>query len=149
MPTKSEFLTPDYVVPSKSSGTHHRSQTPLFQQLYLTMSNWERVVANKPELQKIKKFRRIRKAFHKDDILQGDFSDMSSVDYSPKKNTTQMRRRNFTKSLSINSLLETGTSDDDDDDDGGNVKNSPLRRHSAPPITIKKKFITTLAGLKN
>lgn len=129
----------------------------------MTMTNWERIVANTPEFQKIKNFRKLRKAkhTHKDHIeattsSTADLSDASSIDFSPKSlsghtpmslKTKKRRLIEFgTKSISLGSILNLSSSSDDccddlDDvigQDGGcqtmdQMRSSPLRSISAPP----------------
>ncbi|XP_058984641.1 oxysterol-binding protein-related protein 8 isoform X4 [Musca domestica] len=95
-----------------------RSQTPLLQQLYLTMTHWERVVAaNAHQLKKAKHLPKLRRS--KNNI---DFSDVSSVENSPRKTPhdslkfLKKRRGTLLKSSSLRSIRKSTSSSSDEED---------------------------------
>lgn len=100
-----------------------RTQTPIFQQLYTTMTNWEKLVGpNALEFNKFKSLRNLhkkKKHFIKDAV---DFSDVSSIDFSPKSKSKSFKiytkrkapRAPFKKSLSLGSVDKSTTSSSDE-----------------------------------
>lgn len=108
---------------SDTSLAPSRSQTPLLQQLYVTVTNWERVVAsNALEFNKIKSLRKLRKS-KKASSFNGDYSDVSSVDFSPKfsKSMKVINKRiapkvPLSKSQSLGSVDKSSSSSDEDYD---------------------------------
>lgn len=127
MKRKSQYLTVpdmmDYInkTPHGSDvSISSRTQTPLLQQLYISMTNWERLVGqNALEFNKIKKLRKLHKRSSKE---AGDYSDVSSIDFSPNfsKSLKLNKKRKLTtkgpltKSLSLGSVNNTSSSSDDD-----------------------------------
>lgn len=126
-----------------------RSQTPLLQHLYVTMTNWERAMASNAhdELNKIKHFPKLRKSKKGHQSQTFDYSDISSVDFSPKKKPghesmkflkNRKHKLPFTKSVSLHSIRQSSTSSEEDDFDvmptirllGVETTSRPL---SAPP----------------
>lgn len=134
-----------------------RNQTPILQQLYLSMTNWERLVGpNAFELNKIKKFRKqhkAKKSFSKD---AGDYSDVSSLDLSPKlsKSLKFNKKRKTTKALLMKSLslgtVHNNTSSSSDEDYEPIMLSKSLsimgvssRPVSCPPGTTTRSSSTT------
>ncbi|XP_037819008.1 oxysterol-binding protein-related protein 8 isoform X2 [Lucilia sericata] len=121
---KSQYLTvPDMDYLHKSphgsevSIVSSRTQTPLLQQLYLSMTNWERLVGSNA-LEFNKKLRKLHKSKKN---TGGDYSDASSVDFSPKLSTSlkmNKKRKTFKapliKSQSLGSVHTTTSSSDEE-----------------------------------
>ncbi|XP_013118598.2 oxysterol-binding protein-related protein 8 isoform X3 [Stomoxys calcitrans] len=85
-----------------------RSQTPLLQQLYITMTNWERVVAeNANQFKKSKHLPKFRKKLKHPAMDNLDFSEISSADISPKKTSHESLKKKRKHSLSRSSSLRS------------------------------------------
>lgn len=158
-PRKSQYLTVNYAgedTGSTDTSIYHpsRSQTPLLQQLYLTMTHWERVVAsNANQFKKNTHLTKLRKS--KQHHI--DFSDASSVDFSPKKTPHESlkflkkRKSSLLKSSSLRSVNKSSSSPSSSpsDDDNYETIMSPrdpnamatFRPVSAPPVILQQKSI--------
>ncbi|XP_037949882.1 oxysterol-binding protein-related protein 8 isoform X2 [Teleopsis dalmanni] len=113
-----------------------RTQTPIFQQLYLTMCKYA-------DLSRTHKY----KNEPKDSI--GDLSESSSVDFSPylldplpTHESFKIRNRRFSKSLSLDTLRNGISSSDEDDIHFSqslkkNIISCSSRPVSAPPLITK------------
>lgn len=127
MVRKTKYLTvPDSDYQHKSpygsdiSSETSRSQTPLLQQLYMSMTHWERIVgSNALDLN-----RKIKRKIHHKSKKPYNYSDVSSAEVSPKLSkslkTYQKRKApklRLNKSLSLGSVNATSSSSDDDDDE--------------------------------
>ncbi|XP_075148466.1 oxysterol-binding protein-related protein 8 isoform X2 [Haematobia irritans] len=94
-----------------------RSQTPLLQQLYITMTNWERMVAeNANQLKKSTHLPTFRKKSKSPAMDHFDFSEVSSVDFSPKKTPheslkiVKKRKHHLSRSSSLRSIRKSSSS---------------------------------------
>ncbi|XP_055375611.1 oxysterol-binding protein-related protein 8 isoform X2 [Condylostylus longicornis] len=114
-----DFIKPDY----SSSSAESRSPTPIFQQLYWTMSNLERSMANSTEFKRIKDFRysSLLRSKSKDDVSISSRSNCVSEDEDENKNLgfESYFKGKLKKSLSVigKSSLTTFESSESDDDD--------------------------------
>ncbi|XP_054725968.1 oxysterol-binding protein-related protein 8 isoform X2 [Anastrepha obliqua] len=135
---------------SSDASLASRAQTPIFQQLYTTMTNWERIVTNSAE----KNLRKLRKAGHLgkrqsfDEMSSmGDLSDVSSIDFPSMLETHQslklkIRRHNqFQKSTSLGPMShETSSSGDSVEEPIEGIERSgAMRALSAPPFVLNVK----------
>ncbi|XP_050317631.1 oxysterol-binding protein-related protein 8 isoform X1 [Bactrocera neohumeralis] len=135
---------------SSDTSLASRAQTPILQQLYMTMTHWERVVANSAE----KNLRKLRKAKHlgKRDSFEGmssmgDLSDVSSVDFPSMLETHQSlklkaRRQNqFMKSASLGPMAHETSSSIDSVDENVELqaRSGASRALSAPPFVLNVK----------
>ncbi|XP_012159307.1 oxysterol-binding protein-related protein 8 isoform X3 [Ceratitis capitata] len=137
---------------SSDTSLPSRTQTPIFQQLYSTMTNFERIVANSAE----KNLRRLRKARHlgKRDSFEGmsslgDLSDVSSIDFPAHTLETHQslklkaRRQNqFMKSASLGPLSHVETSSSGDSVEESTelqARAIASRALSAPPFVLNVK----------
>lgn len=141
---------------SSDTSLTSRAQTPILQQLYMTMTHWERVVANSAE----KNLRKLRKAKHlgKRDSFEGmssmgDLSDVSSVDFPSMLEMHQSlklkaRRQNqFMKSASLGPMTHETSSSVDSVDENAELeaRSGASRALSAPPFVLNVKgLITTM-----
>nr|XP_036217325.1 oxysterol-binding protein-related protein 8 isoform X2 [Bactrocera oleae] len=135
---------------SSDTSLTSRAQTPILQQLYMTMTHWERVVANSAE----KNLRKLRKSKHlgKRDSFEGmssmgDLSDVSSVDFPSMLEMHQSlklkaRRQNqFMKSASLGPMTRETSSSVDSVDENAELeaRSGASRALSAPPFVLNVK----------
>ncbi|XP_037890762.1 oxysterol-binding protein-related protein 8 isoform X2 [Glossina fuscipes] len=101
---------------STSSLFSSASQTPILQQLYMAMTNWEQIVsANVNELDRFRRLQRLRKS--KSELSSKDFeySDLSSVEGSPRRALPGMTP--LTRATSMSNVLVNNNSSSSSDED--------------------------------
>uniref|UniRef100_A0A1A9ZBM1 Oxysterol-binding protein n=1 Tax=Glossina pallidipes TaxID=7398 RepID=A0A1A9ZBM1_GLOPL len=102
---------------STSSLFSSASQTPILQQLYMAMTNWEQVVsANVNELDRFRRLHRLRKSKSEISSKEFEYSDVSSVEGSPRK-ALPMGMAPLTRATSMSNVLVNNNSFSSSDDD--------------------------------
>uniref|UniRef100_A0A1A9W4F8 Oxysterol-binding protein n=1 Tax=Glossina brevipalpis TaxID=37001 RepID=A0A1A9W4F8_9MUSC len=143
---RDQYLTVPDVELSKSQASstsslfNSPSQTPILQQLYVAMTNWEQVVsANVPELQKLRRLQRLRKTKSEMRSTDFEYSDMSSVECSPRKALQGMSPPLIRATSMSNMVVNSSSSSDEDECITVTSKTIPtitfndVRPVSAPP----------------